>query len=184
MAQAKTRGSKKSSSASARSQQSRSRKPRSSSKTRSTKQRTAKRRSTKRAPAKKRIPAKQSSAATDRLREVPQAVEKTGRKAGRNVAKAASKARAPLLAGGAALAGAASGLAISAIRSRLSRRGLAPRRVKISAQDVAKAARGIGVVSQHVADLTSEMNGRQHGNGNGKRKSPVEVVLDGLTTRR
>jgi hypothetical protein len=116
------------------------------------------------------------------LRDVPQAVEKTGRKVGRDVGKAASKAKAPLLAGGAALAGAASGLAIGAIRSRLSHRGLAPKRVKISAQDVAKAARGVGMVSQHVADLTSEMNGRQ--NGNGKRKSPVEVVLDGLTTRR
>jgi hypothetical protein len=183
MAQAKTRGSKKSSPASTRSQQSRSRKTRSSTKARSTKQRTAKQRSTKQTPAKKRIPAKQSTTATDRLRDVPQAVEKTGKKVGRDVGKTASKAKAPLLAGGAALAGAASGLAIGAIRSRLSHRGLAPKRVKISAQDVAKAARGVGMVSQHVADLTSEMNGRQHGK-NGTRRSPVEVVLDGLTTRR
>jgi len=55
-----------------------------------------------------------------------------------------------------------------------------PKRVKISSQEVAKAVRGIGMVSQHVADLTSEMNGGK----NGKRKSPVEVVLEGLTARR
>jgi hypothetical protein len=122
------------------------------------------------------------------LRDAPQAVEKTGKKVGRNAGKAASKAKAPLLAGGAALAGAAGGLAIGAMRSRRSHRGprpkaLQPKRVKISSQDVAKAARGIGMVSQHVADLTSEMNGEQRGK-NGKRKSPVEVVLDGLTARR
>jgi len=166
MAQAKTRGSKKSSPASARSR-SRSRKPRSSSRAR---------------------PTKQSSSATDRLRDAPQAVEKTGKKVGRNVGKAASKAKAPLLASGAALAGAAGGLAIGAMRSRRSHRGLGskalpPKRVKISSQDVAKAARGIGMLSQHVADFTSEMNGEQRGK-NGKRKSPVEVVLEGLTARR
>ncbi len=106
---------------------------------------------------------------------------------GRDVGKAASKAKAPLLASGAALAGAAGGLAIGAMRSRRSHKGLVPKalppkRVKISSQDVAKAARGIGMVSQHVADLTSEMNGEQRGK-NGKRKSPVEVVLEGLTRR-
>jgi hypothetical protein len=123
------------------------------------------------------------------LRDVPQSVEKTGKKVGRNVGKAASKAKAPLLASGAALAGAAGGLAIGAMRSRHSRKGLVakalrPKRVKISSQDVAKAARGIGTVSQHVADLTSEMNGDQRAKKNGKRKSPVEVVLEGLTARR
>jgi hypothetical protein len=166
MAQAKTRGSKKSSSASARSQ-SRSRKPQASSRAQST---------------------KQSPSATDRLRYAPQAVEKTGKKVGRNVGKAASKAKAPLLASGAALAGAAGGLAIGTMRSHRSHRGLVsralqPKRVKISSQDIAKAARGIGTVSQHVADLTSEINGKQRAK-NGKRKSPVEVVLEGLTARR
>jgi hypothetical protein len=163
MAQAKTRGSKKSSSASARS---RSRKPQSSSRASST---------------------KQNASPTSRLRDVPQAVEKTGKKVGHDVGKAASKAKTPLLASGAALAGAAGGLAIGAMRSRHSHRALAPKarqlkRVKISSQDIAKAARGIGTVSQHVADLTSEMNGEQRPK-NGKRKSPVEVVLEGLTRR-
>ncbi len=115
-------------------------------------------------------------------------MEKTGKEVGRNVGKAASKAKTPLLASGAALAGAAGGLAIGAMRSRRSPRTLVPKtlqrkRVKIRSQDVAKAARGIGTVSQHVADLTSEMNDGQRAK-NGKRKSPVEVVLEGLTARR
>jgi hypothetical protein len=114
-------------------------------------------------------------------------VEKTGKKVGRNVGETARKAKAPLLASSAALAGAAGGLAIGAMRSRRSPKGLMPKvlqrkRIKISAQDIAKAARGVGAVSQHVADLTSEMNGGQRSNG--RRKSPVEVVLEGLTARR
>lgn len=174
MAQAKTRGSKKSSSASARSR-SRSRKPQPRPRASSTKRTSS---------------TKQNSSATSRLRDVPQAVEKTGKKVGHEVGEAASKAKTPLLASGAALAGAAGGLAIGAMRSRRSHshRVLAPKvlqgkRVKISSQDVAKAARGIGAVSRHVADLTSEMNGERRPK-NGKRKSPVEVVLEGLTTRR
>lgn len=166
MAQAKTRGSQKSSPAAARSR-SRSRKPQSSSKARSP---------------------KQSPSATSRLRDVPQAVEKTGKKVGHDVGKAAKKAKTPLLASGAAMAGAAGGLAIGAMRSRRSSRTLAPKalrrkRIKVSSQDIAKAARGIGTVSQHVADLTSEMNSGQRPK-NGKHKSPVEVVLEGLTDRR
>ena len=169
MAQAKTRGPKKSSPASARSR-SRSRKPQSRSKAPSTKKR------------------KQRSSTTSRLQEVPQAVEKTGEKLGRNVGKAASKAKTPLLASGAALAGAAGGLAIGAMRSHRSHKVLAPKtlqrkRIRVSSQNVAKAARGIGTVSQHVADLASEMNGAEQPR-NGKRKSPVEVVLEGLTARR
>ena len=122
------------------------------------------------------------------LRDVPQTVEKAGKKMGRNVGSAASKAKTPLLASGAALAGAAGGLAIGAMRSRRPHRVLVPKgmqrkHVKISSQDIAKAARGIGTVSQHVADLTSEMDGGRRPK-NGKRKSPVEVVLEGLTARR
>jgi len=113
-------------------------------------------------------------------------VEERGKKVGRDVGKAASKAKTPLLAGGAALAGAAGGLAIGAMRSRRSPRPLVPKGLQgkhVSSQDIAKAARGIGTVSRHVADITSEMNGDRR-EANGKRKSPVEVVLDGLTSRR
>ena len=184
MAQAKTRRSKKSpksssakrpksSSASTRSR-SRSRKTKSSSRPRSTKQGSN--------------ASNQGSSAADRLRDVPQAVEKTGKKVGHNVGRAASNAKTPLLASGAALAGAAGGLAVGAMRSRRSPKGLVPkalrrRRTKVRSQDIARAARGIGTVSRHVADLTNEMDGERQSK-NGKRKSPVEVVLEGLTARR
>lgn len=181
MAQTKTRGSKKSSPASTRSRSrssansrsSASRKPRPSSKSKSKSKRTS--------------AAKASPSPASQLRDAPQAVEKAGRKLGRDVGRTVSKARTPLLAGGAALAGAAGGLAIGAMRSRRAHGALVPKalqgmHVSISSQDVARAARGIGQVSQHVADLTSEMNGNGH-QRNGRHRSPVEVVLEGLTTR-
>jgi hypothetical protein len=110
-------------------------------------------------------------------------VEKTGKDVSRNVGKAASKAKAPLLASGAALAGAAGGLAIGAMRSRRSSRAPLPKRIHISSQDISKAARGIGSVSRHVADLTSEMSDGPQSKNGGRRRSPVEVVLEGLTAR-
>lgn len=196
MAQTKTRGSGKASSASTRSK-SRTRKPQSSSRSRTTKQSKRKASTTKRKPSttsKARKQSPRSSSNGNGLRDVTQTVEKAGRKVEktgmkviRDVGGAASKARTPLLAGSAALAGAAGGLAIGAMRSRhpgrkLMRKPLQGKHVKISPEDVAKTARRIGAVSQHVADLTGEMNGERRLNG--RRKSPVEVVLEGLTSRR
>ena len=67
------------------------------------------------------------------------------------MSKAASDAKTPLLAGGAALAGAAGGLAIGTMRSRQSHShkvlGLKMpqgKRVKIRSRDVARAAREVG----------------------------------------
>jgi len=157
MAQTKTRGSGKGSSASTRSR-SGTRKSQSSSKSRSSK---------------------------------PKQIEQTGKKVVRNVGDAASKAKTPLLAGSAALAGAAGGLAIGAMRSRHSaarkampKKALQAKRISVSSRDVAKVARRIGTVSRHVADLTGEMNGADPDRSDSRRKSPVEVVLDGLTARR
>lgn len=189
MAQTKTRGSGKAASASTRSK-SRTRKTQSSSRSRSTKQSKRKPSTTSKA----RKQSSRSSSASSGLREVAQTVEttgrkveKTGRKVAHDVGGAASKAKTPLLAGGAALAGAAGGLAIGAMRSRhpggrLMPKPLQGKRVKFRPEDVAKTARRIGAVSRHVADLTGEMNDDRRSNG--RRKSPVEVVLEGLTTRR
>jgi len=187
MAQTKTRGSGKGPSASARSR-SGTRKSKSqsspSSKSRSSRQQKPKR---KQSSAKRSSP---SSSSSNGLQAVPQTVEQTGKKVVRNVGDAASKAKTPLLAGGAALAGAAGGLAIGAMRSRHSTvrkampKPLQAKRIHVSSKDVAKMARRIGTVSRHVADLTGEMDGSDAERSNGKRKSPVEVVLDGLTARR
>jgi hypothetical protein len=102
--------------------------------------------------------------------------------AGQSVGKAASKAKAPLLAGGAAVAGAAGGLVLGA---RAGRRSKAMRRpkVKIRSRDIARAARDVGQFGMDVGQLASELRrNREQANG-AKRRSPVEVVLDGLTHR-
>lgn len=129
MAQTKTRGSGKAPSASTRSKRSRTRKPQKSQaspRSRSSKQSKRKASTTRKA-------SKQSSrspSASNGLQDVTQTVEKAGRKVEKTgmkvvhgVGGAASKARTPLLAGGAALAGAAGGLAIGAMRSTTRRGG-------------------------------------------------------------
>jgi hypothetical protein len=108
------------------------------------------------------------------------------------VGKAASKAKTPLLAGGAALAGAAGGMAIGAMRSNRSHShkilGIKvpqPKRMKIRSRDVASATRDLGAFSQHVGELATELRHvREDAGHGGKHRSPVEVVLDGLTARR
>lgn len=107
--------------------------------------------------------------------------------AGHSVARAARKAKTPLLAGGAALAGAAGGLALGARQTGHTKTmGLAmPRRprMKVDSRDLAKAAREVGEFGAQVGQLASELRRtREEANGT-KRRSPIEVVLQGLTTR-
>lgn len=133
-----------------------------------------------------------SSNGTNRIEAARHAVESSTKDAGQAVGKAASKAKTPLLAGSAALAGAAGGLAIGAMRSRqghshkvLGMKLPQRKRVKIRSRDVAKAAKGVGSFSQHVGDLATELRHAREESGNdSKHRSPVEVVLDGLTARR
>jgi hypothetical protein len=56
--------------------------------------------------------------------------------------------------------------------------------MKLRSSDVAKAARGVGSVSQHVGEIASELGNEKGAKRNGERRSPVEVVLEGLTARR
>jgi uncharacterized protein HemX len=116
------------------------------------------------------------------------AVEEKAKDAGQAVAETASKAKVPLLAGGAALAGAAGGLAFGTRQAhRHKRRGIAvPRRpqLKVDSHDLAKAAKEVGAFGAQMGHLASELQRtREEANG-GKRRSPVEVVLEGLTARR
>ena len=109
--------------------------------------------------------------------------------AGKTVGKAAGKAKVPLVAGGAALAGAAGGMALAA--SKKGRKsGLAkamtrrPKiKVKMDSKDVAKAAKGVGNFSAQVSEIAGGVE-TAAGGRNGKHRSPVEVVLQGLTARR
>jgi hypothetical protein len=92
---------------------------------------------------------------------------------GDTVKRAASAAKGPLLAGGAALAGAAGGMAIGVRRGR--------RRSKV---DLGKAAENVGAFGAQMGQLASALQqGRETADGP-KRRSPIEVVLEGLTARR
>ena len=143
----------------------------------------------------KRSSDSRSSNGKARVRAARQAVESSTKEAGQTVGKVASKAKTPMLAGGAALAGAAGGLAIGAMRSRQShsRKVLGLKvpqgsRVKVRSRDVAKAAKEVGAFGQHVGELASELRHvreeTRNGSSGSKHRSPVEVVLDGLTARR
>jgi hypothetical protein len=99
--------------------------------------------------------------------------------AGGAVGRAASKAKVPLVAGGAALAGAAGGLALGARRTHHRKNGLAG----VSSKDLAKAARKAGDVGAQVGEIALEVRrARETSNGRAHR-SPIEVVLQGLTSR-
>lgn len=125
-----------------------------------------------------------------RIGAARKAVESSTKEAGQAVSRAASNAKTPLLASGAALAGAAGGLAIGTMRSRRSHSHKAlglkmpqGKRVKIRTRDVAKAVREVGTLSQHVSELATELRHVRENSDGGKRRSPVEAVLDGLTAR-
>jgi hypothetical protein len=100
---------------------------------------------------------------------------------------AVGKAKVPLLAGGAALAGAAGGLALGARQARrgkgLSKTIARRPQVKVKSKDLASAARDVGTFGAQLGHLASELQ-RARESGNGKHRSPVEVVLEGLTARR
>jgi len=121
------------------------------------------------------------------VRHVAEDASDKAKSAGKTVGKAASKAKLPLVAGGAALAGAAGGLALaSSKQARKSGLGKAISRrpkIKVKSGDVARAAKEVGKVSTQVGELAGELQ-RNREEANGKHRSPVEVVLQGLTSRR
>jgi hypothetical protein len=180
--QAKSRGSTKSRSSTA--------KPGSKSRSTSSKSRPASKR---RSPSAKSRSSNGASAHLDSARHTVEDKAKsageTAKDAGRTVGKAASKAKVPLIAGGAALAGAAGGLALAASRQDRHRRlaaSMRKPRIKLTSHDVAKAAKEVGSFSTQVGELATELQRNReaaHGS-NGKHRSPIEVVLQGLTSRR
>src|SRR5437764_7226905 len=114
---------------------------------------------------------------------------------GRAVGSATRRARGPLVAGGAALAGMAGGAALSGVLGR--RRPLAAKlpakpRVQIRSRDLAKTAKqsgsfgqDVGSFGENLASLVVEVRqAREAVAHRNHRRSPIEVVLDGLTARR
>jgi hypothetical protein len=131
---------------------------------------------------------KASSDGSGRIEAARHTVEETAKDAGQTVGGAVSKAKVPLVAGGAALAGAAGGLVLGARQVRrngvgakaLSRRP----KVKVRSQDLARAAKEVGSFGAQMGRLATELQQTREAAGNGHHRSPVEVVLDGLTARR
>jgi hypothetical protein len=117
--------------------------------------------------------------------------------AGHAIGTAASKAKGPAIAGGAAIAGLVGGMTIASRGGRRrvlgvpvpgTRRPLIkvkrPTRVNTT-RDLVKVAGHMGNAGRQMAELASEMRlAREQIGANGRRRSPVEVVLDGLTARR
>lgn len=90
---------------------------------------------------------------------------------GNGLGKVVSKAKLPLVAGGAAVAGAAGGLALaSSKQARKSR--------------LTKAAKEVGNFGAQVGELATELQRARESADGKKHRSPIEVVLQGLTTRR
>lgn len=138
------------------------------------------------APSSNGTAATKDGATTTKARE---AIEGTAKQAGsavsdagHSVGKAARKAKLPLIAGGAAVAGAAGGLALGARQARRSKALRRPR-VKIRSQDLARAARDVGQFGMDVGQLAGELRKNREAANGAKHRSPVEVVLDGLTHR-
>ncbi|HMI81989.1 MAG TPA: hypothetical protein VK480_09410 [Solirubrobacterales bacterium] len=125
--------------------------------------------------------------ATETVRHAVGDVGGKAKDAGKTVGKAASKAKIPLVAGGAAIAGAAGGMALAASKRgrKSSIAGAVARRpkIKIDSGDVAKAAKEVGNFSAQVGEIANELQ-RARESADGKHRSPVEVVLQGLTARR
>ena len=99
-----------------------------------------------------------------------------------------SRAMLPLVAGGAALVGAAGGVALGAAKSGSKVLGVKlphPKRVQLRSKDLSKAAKQVGSFGDQVGDLTAELRNirRQVGDSQGGN-SPLEILLKGLTERR
>jgi len=108
--------------------------------------------------------------------------------AGKEAGHAVSKAKLPLLAGGAAVAGTVGGLMLGASRSGDKVLGIKlpkSKRVKLRSRDFSKAAKEVGRFGENVGELTTELRRAREGlaGGDGKQSSPIEVLLSSLTSR-
>jgi hypothetical protein len=108
--------------------------------------------------------------------------------AGRSIGSTASKAKLPALASGAAIAGLAGGVALGARgRSRRKLMGIpVPRRsvLKASTKNLASSAQNAARFGEQLAELTTEVKRTREAVQGDTKRSPVEVVLEGLTHRR
>jgi hypothetical protein len=109
--------------------------------------------------------------------------------AGSAVGEVAQKAKVPALAAGAGIVGLAGGVALAGRSARKRVLGV-PLPTKSGTQAVSKnladASKNVGSFGEGRGSLAAEVRKVREGVGNGaeKRRSPIEVVLQGLTRRR
>jgi hypothetical protein len=123
---------------------------------------------------------------------VPEAAEAAAQAAKRRVGAAVNGAgrlgnvKAPLIASGAALAGVAGGWALSGARERVTgMKGNGGRRIHLDSKDISQTAKQIGAFTEQLGNLAAEIRRtRETAAGAETRRSPIEVVLQGLTARR
>ncbi len=117
------------------------------------------------------------------------------REAGESVTEAAGRAKGPLVAAGATAAALAGGFALGRAGSK--RAGLLPRRQKVlglrvgpktgierMADVLEQLADGLGSAAGKAASATDDVQKIREGLEQANRRSPIEVLLDGLTHRR
>lgn len=137
----------------------------------------------------------------DGIKAARDTVEDAGKKAASATGKAASatgkavsKAKVPLIASGAALAGVAGGLALNSSRSKgtkvlgltMPKTKMPKTKVKIRSKDLVKAADRVAGAGEQIGRVSTgfrELQGTSDANGNGHHRSPIEVLVQGLTRR-
>jgi hypothetical protein len=134
------------------------------------------------------------SASTTRADSVKQVASKgknavaEGAKTGGNaISSVARKAKGPALAGGAALAGLAGGMAVQSKRDS-KRKVLGTRLgsgVGKAGKDLAHTGQRVGRFTENLGEFAAEMRKTREAIDNrAKHRSPIEVLLQGLTARR
>jgi hypothetical protein len=145
------------------------------------------RRSSGAAARRSRRPSASRSNGAGRIESARKTATDATKSVGRTIGNTTSKAKLPALASGAAIAGLAGGVALGARgRSRRKLMGVPlPRRsvLKASTKNLASSAQNAARFGEQLAELTTEVKRTREAVQGGEKRSPVEVVLEGLTHR-
>ena len=152
--------------------------------------RSATRSKAKRSPAAKRSSSSAKRTSQNSKSTVTAAKDATvegAKDAGSAVGSTAKRLKTPALAAGVGLAGLAGGLALSRDRRTkvLGVRMPSMSGAQATSKNVAEAAKHVGSFAEKAGELASEVRStREAIDRNGTRRSPIEVVLQGLTSRK
>ncbi|MGZ5312067.1 MAG: hypothetical protein ACXWZW_10560 [Solirubrobacterales bacterium] len=140
-----------------------------------------------------RTPKRKASSSSQKgtLNAAKDATTKGANAAGTAVTSAAKKLKTPLIATGTGLAGAAAGFALTRTKNKgisgiplPSRRGAG----RATRKGLGEAAKNIGMLAERTGKVAEQVRvaGEAIGEGSAPRasKSPIEVVVEGLTNRR